>query len=148
MAVPTQAHLFTTDIDSLYTNVNTTPNGLQIIFHRFPEPGRPADELLQLLEVFNDKHFLQVRGTATGQRFALSYANIYTSEWEREALAKCPHKPSFYLRFLDDIIGAWAHDISLFKGFIDILNNHHPSIKIKYTIDLHQVNFLDTTVFF
>lgn len=83
-----------------------------------------------------------------GQRFALSYANIYTSEWEGEALAKCPHKPSFYLRFLDDIIGAWPHDISLFKGFIDILNNHHPSIKIKYTIDLHQVNFLDTTVYF
>lgn len=28
------------------------------------------------------------------------------SEWEREALAKCPCKPAFFFRFLDDIIGA------------------------------------------
>lgn len=88
MVVRTQAHLFTTDIDSLYTNISTT-HGLQIIcsiFHRFPEPGRPAEELLQQLTknvcltkndfTFNGKHFLQVRETTMGQRFALSYANI------------------------------------------------------------------------
>lgn len=69
------------------------------------------------------------------------------SEWEWEALAKCLYKPLFYLRFLDDIVGAWSHDISLFENFIKTLNNHHPSIKVKYTIDPHQINFLDTTIF-
>lgn len=49
-------------------------------------------------------HFLQIHGTATGQRFAPSYVNIYMSEWEQEALAKCLHKPLFYLQFLDDIV--------------------------------------------
>lgn len=70
------------------------------------------------------------------------------SEWEWEALAKCNNKPSFFLHFLDDIIGAWPHDISVFPNFINKLNNHRSSIKLKYTIDAHQVNFLDTTVFF
>ena len=83
-----------------------------------------------------------------GQRYAPSYANIYMSEWEREALAKCTHQPLTYLRFLDDIFGIWHHDITLFSDFISTLNNHHPSIKVKYIIDPLQVNFLDTTVFF
>lgn len=34
-----------------------------------------------------------------------------------------------------------------FTEFIDILNNHHPSIKVKYEMHPVQVNFLDTTVF-
>lgn len=158
MAVPTQAHLFTIDIDSLYTNINTE-QGLRVIqscLNRYPDSDRPDQELLQLLRIcltnndfsFNNNHYLQVHGTAMGQRFAPSYANIYMSEWERGALAKCTLQPTFYLRFLDDIIGAWPHDISLFQEFIDTLNSHHPSIQVKHTIDPHQINFLDTTVFF
>lgn len=78
---------------------------------------RPDAEILQLLEIcltnndfqFDNKAYLQMEGTAMGQRYALSYANIYMSEWERVALAKCPLQPVFYLRFLDDIIGVWVH---------------------------------------
>lgn len=65
------------------------------------------------------------------------------SEWEREALALL-----LYLRFLDDIFGIWMHNIEHFSKFINILNNHHPPIKVKYTIDPVQINFLDATVFF
>lgn len=68
------------------------------------------------------------------------------SQWEREALAKCPQKPTFFLRFLDDIIGAWSHGEETFCKVIDVLNNHHPSIKVKYELHSSQVNFLDTTV--
>lgn len=78
--------------------------------------------------------------------------HMQTSTWlngrEREALAKCLHQPTFYYRFLNDIIVAWPHDIQLFTGFISILNSHHPSIKVKYIIDPCEVHFLDTTVFF
>lgn len=45
------------------------------------------------------------------------------SQWEREALAKCPQKPTFFLRFLDDIIGAWSHGEETFCKVIDVLNN-------------------------
>lgn len=81
-----------------------------------------------------------------GHRYAPSYVNLYMSEWEQEALARCPLKPSFYLRFLDDIIGAWPHGLDTFGEFVDILNNQHPSIKIKHSIHPQQGNFLDTTI--
>ncbi|XP_029282304.1 uncharacterized protein LOC115004773 [Cottoperca gobio] len=158
MAVPIHSLLFTIDINSLYTNINTVL-GLKTvssIFNQYPDKHRPDSELLQLLSIclnnndflFNNNHFLQVSGTAMGQRYAPSYANIYMSEWEREALAKCPHKPSVYLRYLDDIFGIWPHDAALFSEFINILNNHHPSITVTYILNAQQVNFLDTTVFF
>ena len=158
MVVPNQSYLFTIDIDSLYTNINTQIGikAIKSIFNNNPDNNRPDKEIIQLLTTclnnndfsFNNKQFLQIHGTAMGQRYAPSYANIYMSEWEREALAKCTHKPLTYLRFLDDIFCIWQHDISLFSDFIDTLNSHHPSIKVKYIIDPLQIHFLDTTVFF
>ena len=83
-----------------------------------------------------------------GKKFAPAYANIYMSQWEREALAKCPLQPTMYFRFLDDIIGLWPHTLQQFDTFIHILNTHHTSITIKHIIHPTEVNFLDTTVFF
>lgn len=75
-----------------------------------------------------------------GQRYGPSYANIYMSEWEREALAKCPLHPLFYLRFLDDIIGAQAHGEDAFQQFVHILNTHHPSIKLRQEHSDFEIN--------
>lgn len=158
MSVPTNAFLFTIDIDSLYTNINTEMGlrAVSNIFRRYPEAARPDAEILKLLEIclvnndfqFENKIYLQMEGTAMGQRYAPSYANIYMSEWEREALAKCPLQPVFYLRFLDDIVGAWTHGEDAFHQFVQTLNTHHPSIKLKYEYSHVEINFLDTTVFF
>ena len=158
IAVPSHTYIFTIDIDSLYTNIDT-PTGLQTVskvFQTYPDATRPDQVLLKLLEIsltrndfiFNDKYYLQIKGTAMGKKFAPAYANIYMSEWEREALQKCPLQPSMYYRFLDDIIGLWPYTLEQFQAFIDILNTHHPSITVKYEIHSTQVNFLDTTVFF
>lgn len=54
------------------------------------------------------------------------------SEWERGALAKCALQPMFYLHFLEDIIGAWARGEESFKQFVQIINTHHQSNKLKY----------------
>lgn len=155
--LPINTQLFTIDIESLYTNINTELglSTIKNILEQHPDPKRPDAELLQLLEIclrcndfeFAGRQYLQVQGTAMGHRYAPSYANLYMSQWECEALRKCPHKPTFYFRFLDDIIGAWPHGEYKFTEFINILNSHHPSIKVKYEIHPIQVNFLDTTVF-
>ena len=158
MVVPSQSLLFTIDIDSLYTNIQTE-DGLGAVreaLTRYPDTSRPDSHILELLEIcltsnnftFNNNQYLQIQGTAMGQRYAPSYANIYMAQWEREALTKCTHRPILYLRFLDDIIGVWTHGIGTFEHFIDILNNHHPTIKVKYSISPVQVDFLDTTVYF
>lgn len=137
MVVPEQAFLFTIDIDSLHTNINTQMGlaAVKNIFLRYPDAKRPDTEILQLLKLwksllvrqFDNNYYLQVEGTAMGQRYAPSYATIYMSEWEREALAKCALQPIFYLRVLDDIIGAWAHGEESFKVFVQVLNTHHHS---------------------
>lgn len=157
LQVPPQALFFTIDIDSLYTNIPIEA-GIQAvknIFQKYPDPTRPDEELLQLLRInltkndfeFDEKYFLQIKGTAMGKRFAPAYANIFMAEWETKVLALCPKKPIHYLRYLDDIFGIWVDSESDFKLFLNILDNFDPSIRIKHTQSYDSVDFLDTTVY-
>lgn len=157
LSIPLNSFLFTMDIDSLYTNIDIS-EGIQAvknIFIKYPDSKRPEKELLQLLRInltrndfeFNNKFFLQIKGTAMGKKFAPAYANIFMAEWEESALCTCPIKPLYYYRYLDDIWGIWDHPREDFEAFLNILNTHNPSIKLKVHIDLNAVDFLDTTTF-
>lgn len=88
---------------------------------------------------------LEVRRWA--KKFAPSYANIFMAEWETGALARCTKKPLHYFRFLDDIFGIWTYSQLDFQNFIDTLNSHDPSIKIKFEISESSIDFLETSVF-
>lgn len=72
MKVPPGAMLFSIDIDSLCTNIDTQL-GLKVvkqIFEKYPDPTRPDEALLSLLELgltkndfeFDSKYYLQVHG--------------------------------------------------------------------------------------
>ncbi len=58
---------------------------------QYPDPKRPDNYILKLLEInltknyfeFNSKYYLQVKGTAMGKRFAPSYTNIFMAKWEQ-----------------------------------------------------------------
>lgn len=154
---PPNCLFFSIDVESLYTNIDT-PAGLSAVrkvFEKYPDVKRPDDEVLQLLEInltrndfeFNGEYYLQIKGTAMGKRFAPAYANIFMANWEEGALAKCPKQPLHYLRYLDDIWGIWIHSREEFMEFINILNNHDPSIKLKYEIHEQSIDFLDTTIY-
>ena len=157
ITVPKEAILFSIDIDSLYTNIETRAGleAVKIMFDKYPDSSRPEEELLELLEInltrndfeFNNKYYLQIKGTAMGKRFAPSYANIYMALWEETALAKCNLKPTHYFRFLDDIFGIWPHSEEDFLEFIGVLNSHHRSIKLKYTTSKESIDFLDVSVY-
>lgn len=155
--IPDEAFLFSIDIDSLYTNIDIQEgiNSIRRIFQKYPDKKRPDKELIQLLEInltrndfeFNGDFYLQVKGTAMGKKFAPAYANIFMAEWETEALSKCIKKPLYYYRFLDDIWGIWHHSEQDFEGFLNTLNGHNASIKLKSTIHKTTIDFLDTTTF-
>lgn len=146
---------FTIDVESLYTNIETRAGlralGLTVDKHK--PKNFPLDLITELLKInlegndfmFDDKFFLQIKGTAMGKIFAPSYADIYMSVWEQEALSKCSKKPLVFYRYLDDIFGVWEHSETDFWEFFDILNNHHKSIKLKATIDRQSIDFLDIT---
>lgn len=155
--IPLNSFLFTIDVDNLYTNIETVP-GLQAVrewFTRYPDSKRPDSQILQLLELsltrndfeFNSEYYLQIKGTAMGKKFAPAYANIYMAHWEESALASSLIKPFLYFRFLDDIWGIWTDTERSFMDFIEHLNHHHPSIKVKFTLDSERINFLDTITF-
>lgn len=151
--IPNDAFLFTIDIDSLYTNIETAA-GIEAVrkcMEKYPDSKRPDEYILKLLDInlnkndfeFDSKFYLQIKGTAMGKKFAPSYANIFMAAWEESALSSFPLKPHAYFRFLDDIWGIWTHSRESFSDFTEHLNNHQSSIKIKFTISNTEVNFLD-----
>lgn len=149
--------LFTMDVNSLYTNIEVTRGMVAVEewLRRHPSDQRPDRELLELLHLsltrndfeFNGRHFLQIKGTAMGKRFAPAYANIYMAHWEETAFRKCRKLPQHYFRYLDDIWGIWTHSKEDFDEFTRTLNGHHALIKIEPTLDENTVNFLDTTTY-
>lgn len=149
--------LFSMDVESLYTNIDTSI-GMKVVeefLQKYPDPKRPDTQLLQLLHIsltrndfqFNGDFFLQRRGTAMGKKFAPAYANIYMAHWEESVFPKCPLKPAQYLRYLDDIWGIWTHSREEFDSFLAVLNSHHPTIKLQAVLDDTSIDFLDTTTF-
>lgn len=157
LRLPPNFLFFTIDVDSLYTNIDTVAglSAVQQIFHKYPDSKRPDEELIQLLRInltkndflFNGEYYLQVKGTAMGKKFAPAYANIFMANWEEGALAKCAKAPLHYLRYLDDIWGIWTASLEEFQDFINTLNSHDPSIKLKHEINHTTINFLDTTLY-
>lgn len=157
LKIPLNSIFFTIDIDSLYTNIDTKAGlkAVKNIFLKYPNNQRPDRAILQLLEMnltrndfeFNKEYFLQIKGTAMGKRFAPAYANIFMADWEEKALGKCNRKPLHYYRFLDDIFGIWTYSKEEFLQFINVLDTHDPSIRLKYTHNEQTIDFLDTTTY-
>ena len=157
LTIPQGSFLFTVDVDSLYTNIDTHL-GLQALkdtFALYPDPLRPDSFILKLLEItltkndfeFYDKFYLQICGCAMGRKYSPSYADIYLARWEEKAFSMCQKTPLVYKRYLDDLFGVWTHSEEDFNAFINVLNNQHPKIKLKQNLQPSQVEFLDTVVF-
>lgn len=157
LKIPIESSFFSMDVDNLYTNIDTT-HGIKAVknaFLKYPNKKRPDKELIELLEInlnrndfiFDDKFYLQIKGTAMGKKFAPSYANLFMAQWEEEALARCPKPPLYYFRYLDDIFGIWTHSEEDFVQFVNILNSHDPSIQLKHNFNDSSMDFLDITVY-
>lgn len=155
---PSNSFLFSIDVDSLYTNIETARGLLAVskAFRKFPRKDRPDAEILQLLEMtltrndfeFNSNYYLQICGCAMGRKYSPAYADLYLADWEEEAFRRCAELPVVYFRYLDDIFGLWAGTEQSFKQFLEVLNCHHPKIKLKCNLQWKRVEFLDTQVFF
>lgn len=149
--------LVTGDVSSLYTNMNLDRILTTVLeaFQDNPDPARPAEEILQLLDItlrnndfeFNGEHFLQIHGTAMGKIYAPKLADIYLTYFDEMARTGFRIKPEKYFRFLDDIFFAWpgsTEDLAEYKLF---LNSIIPDITVTLSAHDQFVDFLDTTVY-
>lgn len=148
--------LGTLDIASLYTNI-PTEDGIAAVsraFQKHPDTKRPDLTLLTLLRLiltnntfsFRGERFLQVQGTAMGCAFGSSYANIFLSEWEEKILC-FPQRPSFWVRYIDDVFFIWDLDESCLSSFVELINSLFPTITVSLTFDIASIRFLDLTIY-
>ena len=93
------------------------------------------------------KLYLQVQGTAMGTKMAVAFANIFMSAIETEIINKSPHKPLVWKRFIDDIFSLWNVDKEEIYSFIELANNHHPTIKFTAEVSETETAFLDTCIY-
>ena len=156
--LPVGSLLCTVDVTSLYTNI---PNAegvsacrrmLDRTTNRNTELSTSA--IAHLLEHvlymnnfdFNNKHYLQVGGTAMGTKVAPSLANLFMAQFEDDHVYNYHTQPLIWLRYIDDIFMIWDKDKASLDSFLSHLNSCHPTIKFTSEISTEYVNFLDTSV--
>ncbi len=121
--IPPNAKLWTSDANSMYTNINT-PHAIQVISlwldgladrlpHDFPlEAVKEAMILVMENNIFEwgDMYFIQLLGTAMGTSAACMWATIYYAVHESGLLLPKYNKQlmDFLKRFIDDMIGLWV----------------------------------------
>jgi hypothetical protein len=150
--------LVTLDVTALYTNI---PNkeGLRAVAKTLakyrPNIEQPSNQsIISLLKLvlelnnfeFDEKHYLQIGGTAMGTRVAPSFANIFMSDFEDTYVYSWTPKPTIWLRYIDDIFCIWPHSTQELEKFISHLNSCHKTIKFTAESSQSSVNFLDVTV--
>ena len=86
-------------------------------------------------------------GTAMGTKMAVTFANIFMEEIEKQILKKSAHKPLAWKRYIDDIASLWHTSRDVLEKFIEQANKHHPTIKCTAEISCTYATFLDTTIY-
>ena len=150
--------LVTLDVSSLYTNIPNVEGieACRIMLNNIRPNSRTPDNesLIKLLTLvlsknnfdFNERHFLQVGGTAMGTRVAPSYANTFMGWFEDQFVYTFHPAPTVWKRFIDDIFVIWQNGLESLNTFIDHLNQCLPSIKFEADISKSHINFLDVRV--
>ena len=128
--VPAGSLLLTLDVRALCTNIphNEGKEACRkaLNTHRVQDP--PTQDVINLITLmltknnfsFDDKYYVQIKGTAMGTRMAPLYANIFMDDLERNILANVEKTPSIWWRYIDDIVAIWPHSEEHLRTFINI----------------------------
>ena len=68
------------------------------------------------------------------------------AEFERNLLHSSFHKPSFYVRFIDDIFFIWEEGLDELQNFFQLANSLHPTIKFTMESSCNNIPFLDVDI--
>ena len=131
---PANSLLVTLEVSSLYTNIPHN-EGISACRHFLDTRDRNSStvgteilcDLIRMILTmnnftFNDRHYLQIHGTAMGTRMAPSYANLFLAKFETDALSRAPYQPHTWWRYIDDIFMIWTHSVGDLHAFTSYLN--------------------------
>ena len=66
---------------------------------------------------------------------------------ETRLISQNPTKPLVWKRYIDDVFSLWDINKEEIGSFIELANNHHPTIKFTADISETEINFLDTCIY-
>ena len=154
--LPEGAILCTIDVVGPYPNIphEEVLASLRKFLDARTEKKVTTETLLELVEIvlknnifqFNQKTLKQLRGTASGTKFAPPYTIIFMADLEERILEDIEQQPHIWWRYIDDIFFIWEHGEDSLKQFIETLNACHPTIKFTAEWSKEDINFLDVNV--
>jgi len=135
LKLPIDSYILCADVTSLYPSIpiDFGINSVKYMLRCYNMPE--IDFHLSLLNwvltnnyfTFNDEYYHQIYGTAMGTPVAVEYANTVMFYIEHTIIDK--HKPTLYLRYIDDIF-AILPTIDICKKVIGELNNQCSNIQL------------------
>ena len=156
------------DVTSLYTNIPHTLGLEAIAFwmdkhHHEINPRFSKDFILEGLQLvlrnnyfmFDNKHFLQIKGTAMGTKVAPTYATLVLGFLEEKLFENLDqlfgneygqYMKANWKRYLDDCFIFWSKSDEELNDLHNVLNNLHPSIKFTMESSTTELPFLDILV--
>jgi hypothetical protein len=93
--------------------------------------------------IFQQKTYLQLKGTALGTPTATSYANLFLYGVERALVSR--HKPSYCRRYIDDIIAIFDNADTA-DNFKSDFNKAYPTIQLDDTTTQRSGIMLDLII--
>ena len=144
------------DVKALYPSV-PKQEGLEAsrkAFENRKNKEIPTIALMQMINIvlennifkFGDEHYVQVKGTAIGNKLGRSYACTYMGEWEKHLLQKSQAQPLIFFRYVDDIFGIWTEGKDNLEEFHKLAKTIHPKIQITMDSSNITIPFLDVLV--
>jgi hypothetical protein len=103
-----------------------------------------VEAIIQLLEVclktkylqVDEKFFQQKVDMAMENSLSPTVSNIFTEHFKKLALVSAQHKPSLWLRYVEDTFLVWPHDPEHLQDFLSHLSSLRPSIQFTMEIEL------------
>ena len=161
--------LITFDVESLYTNIDKDLGIKAIKFwvhkHRDKiDPRFTEDFICDAIRIvlenntfhFDNKFYLQIKGTAMGTKMAPTYANLVLAYLEEQLYQKISTEKGDefgnfirhnYLRYLDDCFIVWPTSKYNLDYFQSEINNLHPNFKFTKESSPSEIAFLDIWVY-
>ena len=144
--IPNNAHLFTSDATSMYTNIDPL-EGIDTIrkYLKHFAPGFTSNEcniILKLLKLvmencvfkFGETFWLQLIGTVTGTPVACIYAILFFAYYERTILLrKYKNNILLYVRQIDDIFCIWVDDKEKPNAWKEFQKDLNSACKLEWT---------------
>ena len=147
------------DVSALYPSI-PHEEGLSALRHfldQRTDKHPPTEMLLSLTNIvltknyfrFQDRYYLQCRGTAMGSPTAVSYSNLFMAKFEEDYIYN--NNPfsvyiKTYWRYIDDLFIVWTGSADDLKMFHQSLNTKIESIKFTLEYDHEKISFLDVLV--